>query len=41
MNKAQEYIVQILNHSIHNKKIELDTNKRYLMERYIRRVQEP
>lgn len=27
MNKAQEYIVQILNHSIHNKKIELDTNE--------------
>ena len=27
MNKAQEYIVQILNHSIHNKKMELDTNE--------------
>lgn len=27
MNKAQEYIVKILNHSIHNKKMELDTNE--------------
>lgn len=27
MNKTQEYVVEILNHSIHNKKIELDTNK--------------
>lgn len=27
MNKTQEYIVEILNHSIHNKKIELDKNE--------------
>lgn len=30
MNKAQEYIVQILNHSIHNKKIALNTNENIL-----------